>query len=140
MAAANLQWNPPRWQPLCRTLCPHPRPCHRTCSTPMGRSWSHPKISATLAILYVDDILLCFKNWGQATCLLPSFLEALNDIGLQIPELPMNPCRRIKPLEETIDKKNRPLFAKKKDPYLPKKRPLFEKKRPLFLKLYKFNF
>ena len=49
MAAANLQWNPPRWQPLCRTLCPHPRPCHRTCSTPMGRSWSHPKISATLA-------------------------------------------------------------------------------------------
>lgn len=43
-----------------------------------------PKFPPLWLLLYVDDILLCFKNWGQATCLLPSFLEALNDIGLQI--------------------------------------------------------
>ena len=67
---------------------------------------------------------------------------------LKFPELPMHPCRRIQPLQETFHQKKRLLFAKKKDSYLQKKktlicrkkRPLFEKKRPLFLKLYKFNF
>ena len=57
-------------------------------------------------------------------------------------ELPMHPCRRIQPLQETFHKKKRLLFAKKrllfakkKDPYLQKKRPLFEKKKTLIFEV-----
>eukprot|EP00438_Fugacium_kawagutii_P011708 Skav231763 [mRNA] locus=scaffold695:213065:216289:- [translate_table: standard] len=35
-------------------------------------------------LLFVDDILLTFKGWAQATCLLPSLLAALQQIGLCI--------------------------------------------------------
>ena len=35
-------------------------------------------------LLFVDDLLLTFKTWSQAACLLPSLLEALAQIGLHI--------------------------------------------------------
>ena len=44
-----------------------------------------------------------------------------------IPELPMNPCRRIKPLEETIDQKKDLYFFQEKDLYFLIKKPLFFK-------------
>ena len=43
------------------------------------------------------------------------------------PELPMNPCRRIKPLEETIDPKKDLYFFQEKDLYFLIKNPLFFK-------------
>ena len=35
-------------------------------------------------LLFVDDIMVCFKNWGQAACLVPSLVETLQKIGLHI--------------------------------------------------------
>ena len=35
-------------------------------------------------LLYVDDIMLCFKNWRQACALMPSFLDMLNSIGMKV--------------------------------------------------------
>ena len=50
------------------------------------------------------------------------------------PELPMHPCRRIQPLQETFHKKKRLLFAKKKTLICKKKRPLFAEKKDPYLK------
>ena len=35
-------------------------------------------------LLFVDDILLCFRGWVQAIRLLPSFLECLSTLGLEV--------------------------------------------------------
>ena len=51
-----------------------------------------------------------------------------------LPELPMHPCRRIQPLQETFHQKKRLLFAKKKRLLFAKKRPLFAEKKDPYLK------
>eukprot|EP00438_Fugacium_kawagutii_P022727 Skav216433 [mRNA] locus=scaffold3139:434672:438016:- [translate_table: standard] len=52
------------------------------------RDWEvqgHVPIFAPIwLLLYVDDILLCFKSWSQATELLPSFLDKLKTLGFHI--------------------------------------------------------
>ena len=85
------------------------------------------------------------SDYALALYVLLSRPRQLDDV--HIPELPMHPCRRIQPLQETFHKKKtlickkKTLICKKKDPYLQKKKTLIcRKKRPLFLKLYKFNF
>lgn len=43
-----------------------------------------PVFSPIWLLLFVDGILLTFKNWAQATSLLPSLLAALNQVGLNV--------------------------------------------------------
>ena len=50
------------------------------------------------------------------------------------PELPMHPCRRIQPLQETFHQKKKTLICKKKDPYLQKKKTLICRKKDPYLK------
>eukprot|EP00438_Fugacium_kawagutii_P033387 Skav211633 [mRNA] locus=scaffold2262:125553:128888:+ [translate_table: standard] len=58
-------------------------------------------------LLYVDDILLCFDGWNQAARLLPSFVNALADLGLHINYskscLVLSPgCKHTRPTEQQL--------------------------------------
>ena len=43
-----------------------------------------PPFDPLWLLLYVDDIMLCFRNWRQASSLMPSFLDTLSSLGMQI--------------------------------------------------------
>ena len=42
------------------------------------------QFNTVIHVPYVDDIMLCFKNWRQACALMPSFLDMLNSIGMKV--------------------------------------------------------
>ena len=52
------------------------------------RAWEaaghSPAFPPLWLLLFVDDILLCFRGWMQAIRLLPSFLECLSTLGLEV--------------------------------------------------------
>ena len=54
----------------------------------LGATWEtmghNPAFDPIWPLLFVDDILLCFKDWAQAIALLPSFLDCLSTLGLEI--------------------------------------------------------
>ena len=105
-------------------------------------SWGNGNWTATdtvkrssLCGMLLESRAICVNGkYKDANNIPDEFVEILcqGASGSLNPELPMHPCRRIQPLQETFHKKKRLLFAKKKrllfakkkDPYLQKKKTL----------------